>query len=178
MPAYEYIDQNDTLKSCLNQYLSIIVDLHNEGFTDPVGLAKAEVFLARYSCFNHSIAITSNLIKRLYEQMSEFSKREQNSIDVCARAIWSYYKEDLIGLYGNAMHHHRFDNIINQYITFKKDIENVSPEVAKEIDNLINMDDKEFEESLLDEDDSSDTSQSNQEYMPDYDIPDEKLYDT
>lgn len=173
---YEYIDQNADLKSCLNQYLSVIVDLHNEGFTDPVGLAKAEVFLAKYSCFNHSIAINSHLIKRLYDQISEFSKKEQNSIDICARGIWAYYKEDLIDLFGNAMHHHRFDNIIDQYISFKKGIENVSPEVAKEIDDLVNMSDEEFENSIhqYDEEDNSGSDES----ISDYDIPDEKLYET
>lgn len=168
LQAYEDIDQNAELKSCLNQYLSVVVDLFNEGFKDPLGLAKAEVFFAKYSCFNHSIAINSCLIKQLNERLSAFSKKEQRSIDICARDIWKYHKEDIIDYFGNAMHHRRFDEIIDRYIAFKKEINNVSPEVAKEIDDLINMSEEEFNASLADDDDDG---------IGEYDIPDEKLYD-
>lgn len=169
LKAYEDIEQSEKLKSCLNQYLSVIVDLFNEGFKDPLGLAKAEVFLAKYSCFNHSIAINSHLIKQLNEQLTKFSKKQQRSVDVCARDIWKYYRDDIVDLFGCAMHHHRFDNIIDYYITFKKEINNVSPEVAKEIDDMVNMSDDEFNASLTDDEDDD-------IFISEYDIPDKKLY--
>lgn len=177
---YEDIDNSQELKSCLNQYLSVIVDLSNEGFSNPLDLAKAEVFYARYSCFNHSIAINSHLIQKLYNQISAFSKKEQRSLDICARDIWKNYKEDIIDQFGMAMHHNRFDNIIDMYITFKRRIDSISPEVAEEIDNLMNMSDDEFNQYLKDKDeeeDEDDSPSEPEEKFSDYDIPDESMYE-
>lgn len=174
-PPYQAIQKSDDLKQCLNQYLSLIADLYQEGFRDPVTLAKVEAFGAKYSCYNHSPDINGVTIGQLADQLSQFSTMEQRHLDVCARDIWKYYRDDILEKFEKSLHHFRFNDIIDGYIAFKESIENVSPEVAKEIDELVAMSDEEFEESL--EKDEEEFDRKVDQEFSDYDIPDESLYE-
>lgn len=175
-PIYKCVKENEALRNLLYNYLMIITDLHKEGFKDPTTIAKTEVFMARGSCFNHSSDITGNLIRKLYDELQTFTKLDQKNMDACARDIWNYYREDLILAYRDDHQHEKFNEVIDRYIGFKESIDNVSPEVAKEIDDLVKMSDEEFQESLDKEEKEFDEEidrQFNRKFDPEFDIPDE-----
>ena len=178
-PIYAIFDDHEELKPNMINYLSIMADLHNEGFKDPATIAKTEVFMIKFTCFNHSLRIDGHMVKTLYEALQAYTKLEQRSFDACARDIWSYYREDIINCFNEDKGSDKILEAIDRYIEFKKSIDDVSPEAAEEIDKLVKMSDEEFQEELDKQEREFDEEidrQFERKYDPDYDIPDE-LYE-
>ena len=184
---YDVIGESEGLKHCLRKFLIVIADLYNEKYKDPITVATAEVFYAGRPCYNHRNIDAVNIIRRLVRDLEQVTEKDKEHLRSTARDIWNYNSEDIFTAVFSDNNNpndiakdasEKVDSVIETYIQFRKDIDTVPPDVAKEIDDMMKMSDEEFKENMRkqEEEDNREIDRKYEERITDYEIPDETLY--
>lgn len=122
----------------------------------------------------------------MFEYFESLDSQDKRRIFSCIRDIYNLYGDEIANEFNKEDNH--LDDILSSYLKLKVDLDTVSPEISEEVERLANMSEEEFAEEMEKEfgDDEEDEETSDElkaiapdtsKYDPEYDIPDEKLYD-
>ena len=169
MEAYELIEMHDGMnedeinaRTAVYQFLCRMYFMEKEEISDPFAKLKTEIMLGK-PAFELAPAMMANpnFIQVLdhgiiaYNALSSANRR---FVEIAVRDIWDNYKDRIMDLTIDVDSiilrdvNHSLVDIIDEYVEFKKNIDNVSPEAAAEVERLANMTDEEFEAEMNRED--------------------------
>lgn len=152
MEAYELIENRDGDENSYTAYSTIISLLYRMAIMDKNGVkdafSKLKMEMLFFDIKYPDGVDDPGLFINTYFIYNSMSISDMRKVDAIIRDIWSSYKDKL----DNATTV-EIKDIVDEYIDFKKKLNNIPQEISDEVERLSNMSDEEFAKEMEKSDD-------------------------